>query len=231
MFNLVEEVADYFRDLVDEPDTTFLTPAMATRFLKIGYSEWVNHILKVVPNYLEQTIPITLSNAASLDLTTGAWAVLGTSSTPPANPRLMQLNEFMELNPDGTVCRALDIVPSIQANLQASRQGKDTVFLTSSSLVFSRALTGSYQFSYSPEPSTLVDWTKVSAGDNEFIDGNMSMFTDLIAMFAARQYHAVDDSMNKVLEAQLQKREVAFSEYLGRRSYRGSRYVTAVEDY
>ena len=62
-------------------------------------------------------------------------------------------------------------------------------------------------------PVSAVDWTRLTAGDNEFVD-DFDAFHDLIALYAYKQYSIRDGAPNPELDGQLARREVELELYL-----------------
>ena len=127
--------------------------------------------------------------------------------------------------------RADPIVPAFTLYIVSKPLPSVCMFV--SFLRFSIPLTITLQLTYFPEPtatgavpgpgSGYVDWT---AGAS-FID-NLSLFHDVIALLATKQYFILDGAINEPLVFQLQKRTADLIEYLNSRNYNGAQYVSQV---
>ena len=107
----------------------------------------------------------------------------------------------------------------------------DSFLLDGTTLRFPSSYSASLRLKYFPEPiagggapgAGYVDW----ATGASFID-NLSMYHDLIALLAAKQYAILDGAFNEPLMAQLQQRTASLTEYLNTRNYAGAQYVSSV---
>ncbi|NIQ81398.1 MAG: hypothetical protein GTN93_25545 [Anaerolineae bacterium] len=219
----VDKVAAYFRIIVDEPDDTDLDDATVTEFLQIGFSEFLHLVNQYQPYFNQTLVTITLSDQAffNLDNFGSGFAILGPQVTAA---RMMQAIDLIEVDANGNFIRRLEPATSQD---EVKNSVEDKWFLTTGGLAFNRRISGTFELHY--EPESQVDWSQLTAGDDEYITDFVN-YQDLIALYAAKHYHIVDSSENKMLMMQMAKRERDFETYLQKRNFSGPRYV-GDEDY
>tara|TARA_Y100001973_G_C5199018_1_gene336304 strand:- start:105 stop:788 length:684 start_codon:yes stop_codon:yes gene_type:complete len=214
-------IANVLRTYIDEPDQTFVDNALLTRFLQIGYQEFRNRVMQCDPNIYATQAVYTLNNTTSLDLTTtnpdgAATPILGPTSVNGSQLEMLIAIYRQESN-SAIPARILNQVQNVQA-LEATN---NSFFFSNNSVTFSYSISGTIRVSY--VPSANVDWT--AAGG--YID-DMTLFHDLIALYAYKQYAIVDAAENGPLISQLGKRESEFMQYLTSRTTGGPNYVQDV---
>jgi hypothetical protein len=225
---IVSEVTTMFRQYIDEPDQTFVTDAMVTTMLAQAYREFQWIVSQVDENIYTASVDITVTSASSYDLTLAANPVrifgLDANLT---HPRFRKLISLFTVNSDGTANQPLRPLTSQESLSVAS----DSFLLDGTTLRFPSSYSASLRLKYFPEPiagggapgAGYVDW----ATGASFID-NLSMYHDLIALLAAKQYAILDGAFNEPLMAQLQQRTASLTEYLNTRNYAGAQYVSSV---
>jgi hypothetical protein len=225
---IVSEVATMFRQYIDEPDQTFVTDAMVATMLAQAYREFQWNVMQIDENIYTTNVNITLSSSAVYDLASGANPVrlLGADANL-TNPRMSKLVSLATVNGDGT--RNTPLVPvTSDGSLSAT---SNSFYLDGTVLRFAGPLSLTLNLTYFPEPiagggapgSGYIDWTTGTS----FID-NLSMFHDVIALLAAKQYAILDTAFNEPLMMQLEQRVRDLKEYLNTRNYSGAQYVSQV---
>lgn len=227
---LVAEVQTLFRQYIDEPDQSFVTDAMVATMLTAAYQEFQWTVMQTDDSIYTTTVDLTLSTQATYDLAAPASAVrvfgLDANLT---NPRLMKLDALYRTS-DTVVLTPLEPVATPQSLSQMS----GAYMLDGTTLRFSERRSGTLTMKYFPQyvavgaaPATskYIDWTV--GGTGTFID-DLSMFHDIIALSASKQYFILDNAINEMLMAQLQLRIGDLTKYLTARAYDGSQYVSQV---
>lgn len=214
----VENVYERFKRYIDEPDQTFVSDAIAQDFLALGYDEFRAIVESIDPYFYATGADLTLSGQQEYDLAMGSVAILG----PNVNrPRMSRLLEVLSVNGNG-------VYPWTQvSSSRAVRRGERTVQLAGTFLSFSEVVTGTIRLIYSPVSS--VDWSKTTAGDNEFID-DLTQFHDVIALLAYEQYAVQDGARNDGIDKLLFRRRAALEDYLQKRAVESTQFVHRIED-
>jgi len=227
---LVAEVQTLFRQYIDEPDQSFVTDAMVATMLTAAYQEFQWTVMQTDDSVYTTIVDLTLSSQATYDLAAPASAVrvfgLDANLT---NPRLMKLDALYRTS-DTVVLTPLEPVATPQSLSQMS----GAYMLDGTNLRFSERRSGTLTMKYFPQyvatgaapaTSNYINWAV--GGGGTFID-NLSMFHDVIALLAAKQYFILDNAVNEMLMAQLQLRTGDLTKYLTARAYDGSQYVSQV---
>jgi hypothetical protein len=175
-------------------------------------------------------VDLTLSSQATYDLAAPASTVrVFGADANLTNPRLMKLDALYRTS-DTVVLTPLEPVATPQSLSQMS----GAYMLDGTILRFSERRSGTLTMKYFPQYvaagaapaiSNYIDWTV--GGTGTFID-NLSMFHDVIALLASKQYFILDNAINEMLMAQLQLRTGDLTKYLTARAYDGSQYVSQV---
>lgn len=221
----VTQVADYFRQLTDDPDLGFLSDVLAQTWLQIGYSHYYQFIVDSDPERHVAAHTMTLTNAVEFDLN---GILLG----PAAPNRMLQLIRVVKLNSAGNQPSSFLLPVSSREELStytpdASGWVTGKVLLSNTKLYFNYEQTGDYAIEYIPVPT--VDWTKTAPVDTEWID-DLIPWHDMIALYAALNYRAADNAPNEEIAQLLQVRQKQFLAHLQRgRNINASRFVH-VED-
>jgi len=226
----VTQVQTLLRQYIDEPDQTFVTDAMLQTMLEQAYREFQWTVLQVDENIFTHSVDITLANATSYDLalSTNPVIILGTDANLTA-PRMVKLVSIYTTNSDGT----LNVPLTTLSSPESLAVNSDGYLLDDTTLRFPAAYDATIRLSYLPEPiagggaagTGFIDWSVATPGT--FID-NLSLFHDVIALLAAKQYFILDGAINEPLAMQLQKRTGDLVEYLNTRNYNGAQYVSTV---
>ena len=227
----VAEVQSLFRQYIDEPDQSFVTDAMIATMLTQAYEEFRWTVMQVDDSIYTALVDITLASQTTYDLADPAntVTVLGADANL-TNPRLMKLDALYRTS-DTVVLTPLEPV----ATPQSLSQMTGAFMLDGTLLRFSERRTGTLTMRYFPQyvaagaaaaaSSGYIDWSV--GGGGSFID-NLSMFHDVIALLAAKQYFILDNAVNDMLMAQLNLRTGDLNKYLTARAYDGSQYVSQV---
>ena len=223
------QVATYFREIIDEPDTTFIDGPRAQRFLEMGSEEYRRMIADLDPEILVERVTINLANAREYDLSADAVApeVVTILGEMPTNARMVRLIDIESVDANGDNQYILESVTSLKAlrNAQIGLYWRELAYLLtrSSVLMLSSDYNGLLRLNYVPEDPT--DWSLTGPIDTEYISDNLTEYHDLIALLAAKHYHIMDQSTNEQLERQLKQRKDDFMEYTQRRNYEAPRFV------
>ena len=230
---LVAEVQTLFRQYIDEPDQSFFTDAMVATSLAAAYEEFRWTVMQVDNSIFQYQVDLTLSTQTTYDLGNAASAVRTFGRDSNLNhPRMMKLDALYRTS-SNVVLTPLEPVSGTQALAQIS----GGYLLEGTTIRFSEARSGTLTMKYFPQPvaaggagapaaaTGYVDWTV--GGGGTFID-NLSMFHDVIALLAAKQYFILDGAVNEVLVSQLGQRRDDLTKYLNARGQDGSQYVSQV---
>ena len=200
----VEDVADAYRLYVDEDDDTWLSEAHVATALSIGEDEFWGLVSTVDPHYRQARQEITVSGR-SYDLAAGAIKLLGAS----ANPRMSRLLKVAAIGSAGQY--PPDYFFRGAATENEFHQTADRYMLNGTTLYFNKDINGLVRLHYTPVST--VDWTKQTAGDNEWIS-DLVEYHDLIALLAVAQYSVRDLSSNAEVDRLLARRKFALETYL-----------------
>jgi hypothetical protein len=214
----VKDVATYLRQLIDEPDGTFVTDAMLQSWMEIGHTQYYQLVTGQNPERFVASTNIAVSGT-SFDLN----GVLVGSAAPA---RMLNILRIAKVAPNGLVSYLLRGTNSLE-QLQSPSGFGAAFTMQGTTLYFSAELNDTYRLDYIPMPT--IDWSKFAPADNEFID-DLVQFHDMIALYAAEQYFAADAQPNPMIGALLGARSAAFTSYVARgRDINASRFVH-VED-
>jgi hypothetical protein len=215
----VTNVADYFRELVDEPSQGFMTDAIVHTWLQAGFDQYHNMLTEADPERFILTVPFVVSNVRSINLAT---VIMGPAVT---SPRMYKLVRVVKLD-------TATNLPDHYYYPVASREQLDSydgffqggkVLLANTTLHFDTVVDGTIRVDYVGQSAT--DWTKTAPADTEWIDDLIS-WHDLIALYAALQYFASAGFDNPQIVQLLNLRQQAYKSSLQRgRSINAARYV------
>ena len=213
------EVSAYFRDLVDEPDETFLTPGNVTTYLNVGYDQFRREVSNIDPLIYAKTVEFAVSGARTVDLTALSTPVLGASVS--AGNRMIQLISLHAVDGNSNVSYPFHAV----GNVDALDNMRYTFSWRGTSLCFGSDVTETVRLIYLPEAN--VTWTSGAYFDD------LTMFHDVIALFACSQYAMRDGAENQAILRQLNQRVASLREYLSARTLESASYVARVggDDY
>tara|TARA_R100000808_G_scaffold24328_1_gene55777 strand:- start:127 stop:804 length:678 start_codon:yes stop_codon:yes gene_type:complete len=215
------EVAELFRTYADEPDQTFLTPAMVNRFCTIGFRKYRDKIAEINPSSIAVTQSYTLSNSDAINLlaaTDQGNIIYGTVVSPDSgldSIHSVYIKESSAVYPN-TIFQAVynyeelihSTTPSYWwsgSNIKLSRRVTDTVTIRYLNILNNNFTVGS------------ANW----------IDP-FGKFHDLIALYACQQYAIMDGAANPMVEALIPQREEDIKKFFYRRANAGAQYVSDV---
>lgn len=197
-----EEIANLYRSWVDESDAAWHTSIIPT-ILKVGYNEFRRRIIEQQPFVYASSVDIAVSGY-SYDLRAAAVSVLGAT---PTDTRMEKALELRYINPGGRPGHGIPIMPDTS---QMLRQSSGAACIRASVLEFNWLVNETLRFWYVGEPS--VDWTRISAGDNEFVD-DLGAYHELIAVYAA-EYYGIRDNATPRVERVRQRLERSLVDFL-----------------
>jgi hypothetical protein len=221
----VYEIYDMFRQYVDEADETFLTPAQCSLMLQNAYNDMQNIALQVDPTVYQNSVILSVANAADYDLSTGVTRIMGATANFPPLRRLLDIYSIdvttQAFGQQWTSYRS-------QAEMRDASGGVGnrslplngpSYCLIGQVLFFPAAVTDDIIVFYAPYPSKPrntagIDWSKVTlALGSEFVD-DFDDHHELIALFAAKRYAVRDNASNPELNELLAKKTDEFKQFL-----------------
>lgn len=212
-FLYVDQVADYFRKIVDESDNTFLSDTDIAQYLEIGYDQFRYYVSDIDPQqYHEVYLTPAAVTTNELDLDN----ILLGPLVPAANKRLQQIIRVTTYSagnspPIGNILEPVYSYESLIGMGYYSFPNK--YMLQGRKLLFAGIPSNQLRIEYIPQST--VDWTKQTSGDNEFID-DLIQYHDVIALMAARQYQMVDGATSVEIERQIAIRQSNLTDFLTR---------------
>lgn len=202
----VSEIAQYFRRLVDDQDTTFLTQADVAQALQLGYAQFRELVASHQPDILQAAYQATVPNSFTLDLNNILFG------TTPTQPRCLRILRIQELNQDGSIRRVIRPAGSIEQLRTGGWAALAMWTLQGRVLRFNYQCNATIQIVYMPVDT--VNWTAgIIPGSNVYID-DLVQYHDLIALFAVQQYAIRDFQMNPGVQVQLDRRLKDFLSFL-----------------
>jgi len=211
-----ENVAEYFRELVDEPDSGFMTDAIAQTWLQVGFDHYYNFMTLADPERFIASSAQTFAGVREFDLD---GVLLGAA----APNRLLQLVRVVRIDTTTNVPNLYLYPVASREQLDSKQFDYPSVLLSAKKLYFSSPLDGSYRIDY--VPVSTVNWQAIAPGNNEWID-DLIPFHDIIALYSALQYQASSGFSNPQIEQLLLVRQQSFKNQLQRsRSVNAARYV------
>jgi hypothetical protein len=203
---LVDEIGTLFQGLTQEDDPTFITPAITSVILGLGYGQFRTIVSTHDPDFYG--IRVTIVPAAdNYNLSTAAVRILGGGAL--TGPRLVKLLKVVNVDGAGTVSFFYRAAGSTEELHRKSSR----YLLEGSLLHFTNDSVSGESIELRYVPVSSVDWTRLTAGDAEFVD-DLEEFHDIIAMLGVRQYSVRDGVGNDVLDGLLQQRLHELEMYL-----------------
>lgn len=216
----VFEITNLFRQYCDEPDTTWLTAADVASYLLTGYNEFRWKVSDMAPHTYAVDVSLPAASTTQYDLASAAnpVRVLGNNLSAGVQ-RLMQLIQVR--TPAGSVPN--DLVWKSAQGLRDLQSTSRSYFLQGTTLYLSFAAGSDLTLTYIPENS--VNWANTATGGGaEYVD-DLSMWHDIIALLAYKQYSIRDANVNQPLMMQLGLRLRELEAYMNRRNYEGVQYI------
>ena len=214
----VSEVATLFRSYTDEPDATFLTDADVSTYLTQGYNELRSFVMAVNPSIYTASADLVFTAADSYDLTTGAIQLLGATITVGYD-RLMQIQTLADVSSTGTT---VGTIFEPVADLSALDEAVHAYMLEGSTIRLDSKYTATLRLKYVPEQSARL-WSNLAA--TTYID-DLTMYHDMIALYAYSQYAIRDSAQSAQVVLQLRHRESQLVDYIAHRVFHGPQYVS-----
>ncbi len=213
------EISTYFRDLTDEPDETFLSAANVSTYLDTGYAQFRREVANIDPLIYAKVLEFDITSTRSIDLTSSPSQVLGNSV--PAGDRMLQLISLESINSSGDVVFMYNPV----ANLAARNCTRFAYSWQGQTLKLGAETTDTVRLTYLPQ-HYVADWT--DTGVTTQLD-DLTMFHDVIALFAYAQYAMRDGAENQAVLRQLNQRVASLRDYLNSRTLDSASYVARVD--
>lgn len=222
----VNELGDFVRMLVDDPNQVFLSPSRLAVFLQQGYLQYHSQVTQEAPEVFEvMYTPPTPSSVYELNLD---GILFGAT---PSKRRCQKMTRIVAFDagsglPIGILQPAASyetLSPNTSGSMQLRIYPNLRWWLDGRVLRFSAALNLSIQIWYIPDPN--INWALGLATPGVYID-DLTQFHDLIALKAARFYYVADSGSNPEIARMTAQREADMNSYFAEtRSGRGSRYV------
>ena len=202
----VDQLATYFRRLVDDQDQTFYPQDELAQALQLGYQQFRNLVYSHQPDALQATYQATVPGSFTLDLNNVLFG------TTPAQPRCMRIVRIQVLNGDGSIRHIIKPVGSVEQLRTLGWAAVPAWTLQGRTLRFNYQCNDTIQIVYLPQDQ--INWAAgVVPNSNIYID-DMTEWHDLIALFAVQQYAIKDFQMNPGVQVQLDRRLKDFLSYL-----------------
>tara|TARA_R100000322_G_C5436692_1_gene189904 strand:+ start:524 stop:1192 length:669 start_codon:yes stop_codon:yes gene_type:complete len=213
-----EEVRELFKSYADESDTTFLTDAQITLYLKQGYNDFRRVVCDIDPFIYSKEFLFTMPTSGTLDLTTTTPALLGATSVAPN--KLERLLRVARINDtiNNEVIRYLDSMSS-----ERTLNTYCYTFVNSKIITYATD-TAAFRLEYVPFHN--VDFSADPAGAGRYID-DLDGFHDMIPLYAYRRYAIRDGADNVALLQETERKVKDLNTFLeSGRSREGSQYVS-----
>ena len=225
------EVAQLFKQYVDDADATFMSEDDAVVFLNQGYREFYSLVAENDSNFYVATAVYANVNAKFIDLATTpatlpAAAIIMGQNVTATDKRLYRLMRVSQCETNGNVRYYLQPCRS----LVELRNDVNRYMLRGKELLFSDVVQNISLEYVGIEDSkfSLANITTTAAAD--FID-DLVQFHDLIALFACKHYMIKDFATNPVLVQQMELRMKAINEYLSTgRSFSANNAVIGTDE-
>lgn len=194
------EVYNFFRSLIDEDDTTFLTQAQAVTMLSEAYSEFRDLVVSIQPDVYTKQAFITLSNSDVYDLTaqdpvTNIRFLSTAANAANSGSKLHRLVRIAAIDNTTSNQASYFLTPKNSVELLCgddyARQGN--------SIYFGYKYTDTFRMEFVPYHNVGFDTV------DGFID-NLDQFHPLIALMAAKYYEIRDNAENTALERRRQEK-------------------------
>lgn len=213
------EVRELFKSYADESDTTFLTDAQITLYLKQGYNDFRRVVCDIDPFIYSKEFLFTMPTSGTLDLTATTPALLGSTAVAPNKlERMLRLARVNDLT-NNEVIRYLDSMPS-----ERTLNTWCYTFVNSKIITYATD-TAAFRLEYVPFHD--VDFAAAAA----YID-DLDGFHDMIPLYAYRRYAIRDGADNVALLQETERKVKDLNTYLeSGRSREGSQYVSEYDNW
>ena len=208
------DVREMFKSYADESDTTFLTDAQITLYLKEGYNDFRRVVCDIDPFIYSKEFLFTMPTSGILDLTATTPALLGSASAAPNKlERMLRLARVNDLT-NNEVIRYLDSMPS-----ERTLNTWCYTFVNKKIITYATD-TAAFRLEYVP----FHDVNFAAASD--YID-DLDGFHDMIPLYAYRRYAIRDGADNVALLQETERKLKDLNRFLeSGRSREGSQYVS-----
>lgn len=223
------EVANLFKQYVDDADVTFMSDADAIMFLNQGYREFFSIVCETDSEYFSADAVYLNVNAKFLNLATTAAAIpagdiIMGQNVAANDKRLYRLYRVSQCETNGAVRYYLQ--PS-RSEVEM-RNDVNRYMLRGNELLFSDVVQN-VRLEYLGLTDSLFTSANI-IGVGAFID-DLVMFHDLIALLACKHYMIKDFATNPVLVGQMEMRIKALNEYLSTgRNWGGNNGVVGTDE-
>ena len=223
----VNEVGDFLRMLVDDPNQVFLSPSRLATFLQQGYLQYHSQVSQQAPEVFETFYQPAAVPSGAYELNLDG-VLFGAN---PSQRRCQRMTRVVAIDPaTGLLIGILQpaasyetLAPNTSGTMQLRIYPNIRWWLDGRVLRFSAAMTLTIQIWYIPDPN--INWAQGLATPGTYID-DLTQFHDLIALKAARFYYVADGAANAEIARMTMQREADMNAYFAEtRSGRGSRYV------
>ena len=213
------DVREMFKSYADESDTTFLTDAQITLYLKEGYNDFRRVVCDIDPFIYSKEFLFTMPTSGILDLTATTPALLGSASAAPNKlERMLRLARVNDLT-NNEVIRYLDSMPS-----ERTLNTWCYTFVNKKIITYATD-TAAFRLEYVP----FHDVNFAAASD--YID-DLDGFHDMIPLYAYRRYAIRDGADNVVLLQETERKLKDLNRFLeSGRSREGSQYVSEYDNW
>jgi hypothetical protein len=206
------EIIDNYKMMVQEPDFTFLSAVQVARLLSQAYDEFRSLVNTYDRNYYATEVTIA-PGATEYDLggTVNAVRILGPGPTADRLSRLVEISDVSTNLPYGALI--WQGVGSRRALLNYASGHEYRKYYLQGSVLYFPTTVDQLLVRYIPV-SRLV-WVIPAVGSVEPDD--LVEFHDLISLYAARRYYAIDASTNRQFEAEIKIRERDLINYMAQK--------------
>lgn len=202
----VAEVVEYWRMLTQEPDNSFLTDSNVTVLLRNSYREFRKTVGMYSDSYFIATATISPSGG-SYNLATGPVSILGPA---PTNARMRRLINIADADGSAPGFGAVYQGVSTRRALFAGNNSTANLFYLEGTTLWFDTTNTAASILVTYEPVEAVDWTVLTAAT--FID-DLQEFHDLIALYGARRYMAIDAAGAREMDNEIKRREADLEDY------------------
>mgnify|MGYP003144413772 FL=1 len=213
------DVREMFKSYADESDTTFLTDAQITLYLKEGYNDFRRVVCDIDPFIYSKEFLFTMPTSGILDLTATTPALLGSAAVAPNKlERMLRLARVNDLT-NNEVIRYLDSMPS-----ERTLNTWCYTFVNKKIITYATD-TAAFRLEYVP----FHDVNFAAASD--YID-DLDGFHDMIPLYAYRRYAIRDGADNIALLQETERKVKDLNKFLeSGRSREGSQYVSEYDNW
>ena len=233
---VVDQLVNYFRQIVDEPDQTYLSDADVSLYITEGFREFRNMITDYAPFTYATKVRIEVTTEKSVETIAANFTNLAgvlvaiEGATVPFADKLERIVRIYKPVSDDVTAEDFHI-DSYEYQAVTERKALYTTYnsywLGSDSRIY-----------FDSNPGTrlvleyAVDFDPVifNTPFNPVFFDRFDQFHDVIALLAAQHYAIREQAVNPVLQQRLTARTVAMREFFLRRDYDGPHYVGRIDE-